>query len=202
MFDTINVFLIEDEEIIVDLIDETLKRKPPGWQVDYNLRNVGSVAAAERYIGGGGWDVIILDLGLPDGQGGETYEQVQKMTNSPIIVFTGLPDYQQLLDLEARGAARCYAKPELANCMFMLHHIIRNIVREHRKDHWIYHLQGAMFNDLRNLIRECSNCHQWRNPVTDEFIPPKEYLEKYDIYITSGICPDCREELYGDILNE
>ncbi len=199
MFNTVNILIIEDEPAIVELITQTLKEKPPGWPIKYNLRAISSLAEANKYAGAGGWDAIILDLGLPDSTGIATFGAIYALTETPIVVFTGNEDYDLINKIRSLGAARCYSKIWLSKCMSMMHYVIDNVIREKRKNNRLEYLQAAMFDELRNLVSECSNCHRWRDPVTERFVSPTKFLERFRIYITSGICPDCRTELYGHL---
>lgn len=204
MINTLNILVVEDNPADVKIIAETLAERPYGWPHRYNIKAVDNLAAAMRRINGGHmWDVIILDLQLPDSnEPFVTFERVYQATGAPIIVYSDHTGYELMSDLHSRGAARFYGKSELSGCFSILHRIIDNVVREHRKNGRLRDLQGMIFKELRNLIAECANCHRWRDPTNDQFMTPSDFLERYKINITSGICPTCAEKLYGQYFSE
>lgn len=188
MFNTINILTINcDPHIVL-----ALNSRPPGWPLRYNLKSIGP-NIIPKIISAGAWDVVIL----ADGAG--EYAEVANLAKAPLIVLTSISDYSLRSQILSAGAARCYAVTDIEPCLFILHHTIDNVVREHRKSKRMEYLQAAVFDELRKLISECSNCHRWRHPVTEKYISPAEFLEAFDIYLTSGICPDCRQTLYGHL---
>lgn len=200
LFDIVSILLVEDEQSVAGLIETTLHtNKPTGWPLRYNVKVASDLKSALRFIPGGGWDVIILDLGLPDSQGLGTFRQCNAVAKSPIIVLTGLTDFETIETVRGEGAYRCYGKSDITGCMRMLHHIINNVMIEFRRNNRIEVLQGALLEELRNLITECANCHRWRDPATNQYVAPKDFLEKHQIFLTHNFCPDCTSILYGDL---
>lgn len=188
MLNTINILTINCEAVVVLALDN----RPKNWPLNYNVKSVG-YDVIPKIVSAGAWDVIILQ----DGEG--KYIEIAKIAKAPIVVLTNKTDYDRRSLIYQAGATRCYSMEDIQPCLFILHHIIDNVVREDRKNKRLDYLQSAMFYELRNLISECSNCHRWRHPSTEEYISPLKLLELFQINLTSGICPDCREELYGHL---
>jgi PAS domain S-box-containing protein len=93
----IEVLLIEDNPGDLRLIKEMLSESR--MRV-FNLENSGTIRIGLDYITKNDFDVILLDLNLPDGQGIETFNKVRAHSPGlPIIVLTSLDD--ELLAIEA-----------------------------------------------------------------------------------------------------
>lgn len=187
MFDTIDILLIACEPVVL----ATLQNRPDGWPVKYKLKSVGAEVST-KVVSAGAWDAILVSDAVQ-------YADIAKAAKAPLIVLTHQRDYEIRQAMLAAGAARCYSMDLLKPCIFMLHHIVDHVVRERRKDDRLTYLQAAALDELRNLISECSNCHRWRHPVSNTFLDPVRFLESFEIYLTSGLCPECRTTLYGHL---
>jgi two-component sensor histidine kinase/CheY-like chemotaxis protein len=87
-----------DREILHELLEDI---QGPA----YDIENAGTVSEVKSLISGGGFDFIILDLGLPDSQGIDTLKAVRSLTSAtPIIVLTGLDDEETGLKAFHEGA--------------------------------------------------------------------------------------------------
>jgi two-component system, OmpR family, KDP operon response regulator KdpE len=56
-------------------------------------------------------DLIVLDLGLPDREGGELLDQIRSWSNVPVIVLSARSDEEEKVDLLHRGADDYVTKP-------------------------------------------------------------------------------------------
>lgn len=96
------VLLVEDNPGDVRLLQETLRdARGGGFEIVHLGRLEDAVArmAAERF------DVVLLDLGLPDGQGLDTYTRAQRgARGAPIVVLSGLDDEATALQAVQAGA--------------------------------------------------------------------------------------------------
>ncbi|BCS52244.1 PAS domain S-box protein [Geobacter sp. SVR] len=87
---TIKVLVIEDNPAHAAMIQEMLaeSRKPA-----FTVQHVRYLAEGLEQLSGSAFDVILIDLGLPDSQGLETALAVRKQaTLTPIVVMTALDD--------------------------------------------------------------------------------------------------------------
>ncbi len=89
--DRLHILLIEDNPGDASLIEETLREIDAG---SLQLERVESLSEAiARLESGAAPDVILLDLGLPDSQGLETFRRLHRhFAHLPIIVLTGPDD--------------------------------------------------------------------------------------------------------------
>ena len=92
------VLVVDDDEVIAGLIRDTLE--PEG----YAVAAAGSAAAAREALGGAPCDLIILDIGLPDGNGFDLCREIRAKSDIPIIFLTGRSDeVDRVLGLEIGG---------------------------------------------------------------------------------------------------
>jgi CheY-like chemotaxis protein len=86
----ISVLLVEDNPADARLIREVLEE---GDASDIQLEHETRLKAALERLDHGGLDVVLLDLGLPDSQGIETFKQARRHApHVPIVVLTGRRD--------------------------------------------------------------------------------------------------------------
>ena len=81
------VLLIEDSEEAMLLVRFALEEYGQGL---YRLEWASSLSQGLDYLSKGGIDVILLDLGLPDSSGPESYAWVREIAPEvPVVVLTG-----------------------------------------------------------------------------------------------------------------
>ena len=86
----IRVLLVEDSPTDALLVDEALGQAGPGRFV---ITQVSRLADGLSAIDSRDFDVILLDLGLPDSSGLKTFRALQaRATHLPVIVLSGLDD--------------------------------------------------------------------------------------------------------------
>lgn len=101
----IKVLYVEDNPGDVRLIQEMLKE---GGYSSFKLSSVERLAEAIKRLEKEAFDVMLLDLGLPDSQKLDTLRNINyKAADLPIVVVTGLAD--EMLGMEAvREGAQDY----------------------------------------------------------------------------------------------
>jgi signal transduction histidine kinase len=98
----LRILLIEDFSGYVQLLTDTLSayQNPP-----FEIESASSLKSGLKKIAGGQFDVILLDLNLPDSRGIETFVQLhQKCPQIPIVVLTGIDDQNMALQAVRNGA--------------------------------------------------------------------------------------------------
>ena len=97
-----NILLIEDNEDDAVFVTETMchgKKNPPKIEWVKNL-----TLGLERLLPGG-IDVIVLDLGLPESKGLETFEKVRSMAaDIPVVILSGMEDEMLAIQAVQKGA--------------------------------------------------------------------------------------------------
>jgi len=93
------LLLIEDDRVARDHIDKIVSSGR------FELDHAPDLAEAMRKLGRRRYQIILLDLNLPDCEGGLTFDRVKEMSgNTPIIILTGIDDEALARELTARGA--------------------------------------------------------------------------------------------------
>ena len=98
----IRVLLIEDNPGDARLIRQMLAEVRGAG---FGLECVDRLSTGLERLGTGGFDVILLDLGLPDSRGLDTFTRVYaQVLQVPIIVLTGLADETLAVKAVREGA--------------------------------------------------------------------------------------------------
>ncbi len=107
----VEVLLIEDNPADAGLVRGHLSAVP---HTQFNLQWVELLAEGLQAIERGGIDVVLLDLGLPDSEGLDTFQTVHAASPQlPVIVLTGLDDEVLALEAARIGAQDYLAKGQL-----------------------------------------------------------------------------------------
>jgi len=100
------VLVIDDENVIRDACHLVLSEK--GYEVDRR----GNGEAGLRAIRQGAYDVVLLDMKLPDIDGMDIIEAVRQEKLKPcVIVMTGYATMSNAVEAMKRGAVDYLAKP-------------------------------------------------------------------------------------------
>jgi len=98
----LKILLIEDNPADARLIEELLKEEAKG---SYHLEQADRLLIGLEYLASGHFDVVFLDLGLPDSKGLDTLKTVVKeYRRVPTIVVTGLDDESTAIAAMRNGA--------------------------------------------------------------------------------------------------
>jgi len=98
---TIKILLIEDNPGDARLIEEMLKEA----NVRYELEGLDSLSSGIAKVKLDGYDIILLDLDLPDSHGLATLTKLNEIKpEAPIIVLTGLADEETGINAVKEGA--------------------------------------------------------------------------------------------------
>ncbi|GAA4861261.1 response regulator transcription factor [Saccharopolyspora cebuensis] len=96
---------------------------------DWVVRSVGTALESLREVAEHPPDAIILDLGLPDLDGGETLKMIRGISNAPTIVATARDDESEIVRLLRAGADDYVVKPFSSE---HLHARIEAVLRRYR----------------------------------------------------------------------
>ncbi len=76
------VLIVDDEAAILKFLRPALEAN------GYDVMSTGTVADAKRLIALSAPDLVVLDLGLPDGDGKDVIKSVREWSDTPIIVLS------------------------------------------------------------------------------------------------------------------
>jgi len=124
---SIKVLLIEDDPSAAALYQKIFRATQ---KTSFDVRWADNLAKALKYEKYGTFDVILLDLNLPDSSGFDTFAKVKEAArNTPIIILTGLEDEELEIRTAIKGARNYITKAKFENNMFLraiTHAIERN----------------------------------------------------------------------------
>ncbi|MHC4912140.1 MAG: sensor histidine kinase [Planctomycetota bacterium] len=114
----INLLLVDDDVVDRRLITKALSRFSPN--VQFNIQTAGTVSEAIEHLNTSKYDVVLLDLNLPDSNGLDTVQKVHDTdSNVAIVVLTGLPDEQMGLETIEKGAGDYLVKGKFSDDALM-----------------------------------------------------------------------------------
>ncbi|MDJ0959168.1 MAG: response regulator transcription factor [Acidimicrobiia bacterium] len=100
-----SVLLIEDDQRIRAALARVLAER--GHEVRSESSGIAGVEAAVT----GGFDVVVLDLGLPDIDGTEVLRMIRSVSAVPVIVATARADQREIVSILDHGADDYVMKP-------------------------------------------------------------------------------------------
>lgn len=124
----LQVLLVEDNAGDVRLLREMFsKERADSFELTHCLR----MAEAERRLAKGGVDIVLLDMGLPDGHGLDTVRRAHAAAPGvPMIVLTGLDDEALAAEAMKEGAQDYLIKGQIENRA--LPRALRHAIERHR----------------------------------------------------------------------
>ncbi|MBL1097995.1 response regulator transcription factor [Streptomyces coffeae] len=100
-----SVLVVEDDQFVRSALIRQLT------EASHTVRSVGTALEALREVAQIGFDVVILDLGLPDLDGAEALKMLRGITDVPVIVATARDDEAEIVRLLNDGADDYLVKP-------------------------------------------------------------------------------------------
>ena len=124
------VLLVEDnptDALLVEVALEEMAALQP------QFHHVELLSEAETALGNGEFDVVLIDLNLPDGQGLGNFERLRELApGTAMIVLTGVSDEEVALAAIARGASDYLIKGEAPSAL--LERSIRYAIERKRNE--------------------------------------------------------------------
>jgi len=106
--DPMRVLIVEDERDYARLVQKWLSR---GEQREIKLERVETLAMGIQRVRRQTFDVVILDLGLPDSKGADTVARLHaEARHLPIVVLSGLEDQTTIYEAVKHGAQEYLVK--------------------------------------------------------------------------------------------
>jgi signal transduction histidine kinase len=127
---TIKVLLIEDNRGDARLIQEMLKEAAT---TRFELTHVDRLATGLQQLDDESFDLVLLDLGLPDSHGLDTFTKTQTQApDVPIVLLTGLDDEAFALEAVREGAQDYLVKGHVDS--HLLTRAVRFAIERHRAE--------------------------------------------------------------------
>jgi len=175
----IRILLIEDSptdaQLIQDLLAEAMRSSlsQTQFQLTHARRLKEGIEQIHRQI----FDIILLDLSLPDSFGLETFDRVSAIAaTTPIVVLTGIDDELLALDAVQQGAQDYLVKADVTSSA-LLSRAIRYAIERHRLVAELSRKASEL--EVRNAALDAFShtmAHQIRGPLS-QVIGYTEYAE-------------------------
>jgi signal transduction histidine kinase len=159
MSETLQVLLVEDNAGDARLLREMFGMDGAS---SFELTHVLRLSEAVAHLAKGGVDVLLLDLGLPDGQGLETVRRARAVApDVPVIVLTGLEDEALAATAMAQGAQDYLIKGQIESRA--LPRALRHAVESHRMQRETELLRTTQIQCKDEFLSHVS--HELRTPL-------------------------------------
>ncbi len=146
----LNILLVEDDPGDTFLLQTLLTQNET---VQFNLSCATHLAEGLENLSATAFDIMLLDLSLPDSVGLDTIDKVRTYTlDVPIIVLTGLDDEEIAMQAVQAGAQDYLAKGDLDDNMLI--RAIRYAVERHRLQTELAHAQRQEEESLKQANDE------------------------------------------------
>ncbi|MDA8422044.1 MAG: response regulator [Nitrospiraceae bacterium] len=193
---TIAVLLIEDNPDDATLIRRYLNASR---KIEYRVIHFDTMAQGLENLKSIPFDVILLDLSLPDGPVGiKTFETVHAQASDiPIIVLTGHDDDDLAVEAVHKGAQDYLVKDLVTGPA--LGRAIRYAI-ERKKLLGQIEYSKKEIKQLRGFLPICASCKKIRDD-NGYWTQVEVYISDHsDTEFSHGICPDCARKLYPELL--
>ena len=100
------ILIVDDEFVIRKTLEERLRHKR------YAVASASSVAEAEKYLAKDAFDLVLMDVQLPDGSGSDLLARISGKERSPLVVMiTGHGSIESAVSCMRAGAFDYVIKP-------------------------------------------------------------------------------------------
>lgn len=114
------ILLVEDDRTLGEILSERLRQE--GYQVQWQRDAKSAMAAIQK-----NYDLVILDINLPDGSGLTVAQELKKRSDSPFLFMTALADAENRLVGFELGAEEFIPKPfHLKELLLRVAHVLEN----------------------------------------------------------------------------
>lgn len=182
----IRILLVEDNPADRRFTQEVLRESG----LAHEVACAASLEEARRLLAEAQFDLLLVDLGLPDSQGLDTFALLHDLNrNLPIVVLTGLVDEAVAMKAMRRGAQDYLEKGAFDSRI--LSRAIRYAIERVRLLNEI--------QTLRGILPICAYCKKIRDD--------QGYWQQLESYIhhhtgvdfSHGMCPGCAEKAFAEL---
>ncbi len=100
------IIVLEDDLIVRKNLEQQLRQRR------YDVASVSTLAAAQDLLNKDTWDLVFVDVRLPDGEGTDLLNQLQTRPQKPLVVITtGFGSVQSAVECMRAGAFEYLLKP-------------------------------------------------------------------------------------------
>jgi signal transduction histidine kinase len=156
----LKVLLVEDNAGDARLLREMFTTERPG---SIELTHLMRMSEALVHLAKGGVDIVLLDMGLPDGHGLDTVRRARAVApDVPLIVLTGLDDEALAAEAMKEGAQDYLIKGQIENRA--LPRALRHAIERQRMQAETDHIRTTQLQFKDEFLSHVS--HELRSPLT------------------------------------
>jgi len=210
----LQVLLVEDNEGDARLLREMFRTERPDSFEFTHLRSMGE---AVTHLAKGGVDIVLLDMGLPDGHGLDTVRRAHAAAPGvPLIVLTGLDDEVLAAEAIKEGAQDYLIKGQIENRALprALRHAIErhrmqteaDLIRKHQmqlKDELLsqvsYELRITEFKQIQAALVVAKEDAERSNKFKDHFLSTMSHELRTPLNAVLGFSDLLTDERYGQL---
>ncbi|HEY9846910.1 MAG TPA: response regulator, partial [Candidatus Caenarcaniphilales bacterium] len=174
----LKVLLVEDNPGDVRLLEALLAEVT---SVPLELTQVEQLSHAGQRLSQGSFDVVLLDLSLPDSQGLETFIKLQsQFRNVPVVVLTGLDDEMLALKAVQAGAQDYLSKGQVTGELLV--RSMRYAIERKRSEEVLRQQieQERLVAQIAQRIRQSLNLEEILNTTVSEI---RQFLQSDRVFI-------------------
>ena len=195
---TIHILLIDDDADDAYLTRHALLRC---GDATYMVQHASSLTEAEEELRTSSYDIVLLDLGLPESSGPETLTRFNAMCprQIPIIVLTGLNDEEAALDLVNEGAQDYLVKDSVTpeSLSRSIHYALQrqqNVSKIRELLAEVQQSRELLERKNKKLAKLYDQAHEFVDNVSHEFRTPLTVVKEYVSLICDGLVGDVNDE--------
>jgi signal transduction histidine kinase len=156
----LQVLVVEDNAGDARLLREMFSKEKPG---SFELTHLLRMSEAVIHLAKGGVDIVLLDMGLPDGHGLDTVRRAHSAAPGvPLIVLTGLDDEALAAEAMKEGAQDYFIKGQIENRA--LPRALRHAIERHRMQTETDLIRTHQMKFQDEFLSHVS--HELRSPLT------------------------------------
>jgi len=178
-----NILVVEDSRTINKIIAKELKN------LGFEVTQAFTLKEAKEFLGKQEFDLIILDLHLPDGEGSELIANIQSLTKTKVVVLTSLQDEELREELFSFGIIDYILKD--TNLLYSITEVVKVIHSIEKKESRTV----LAIDDSKFICKQIETTLEPRNYVVEFAHTGKEGLDKvfkksYELIILDIELPD------------
>lgn len=167
----LKVLVIEDNPADVRLLEKALAKWP------FELQCADRLSTGLEYLARGSFDVVLLDLSLPDAQGIETFYLVHcQAPHVPVVVLTGLEDESVGSEAVQLGAQDYLVKGQVLPGL--LARAIKYAVERHESETMIRDLNQSLERRVLQLAAANQDLERLTQAMADSSAQARDLLDR------------------------